>query len=100
MPREQSPYFRKKISIIKLGELTEELAKFDRVLWINPCKNSHVRLMEGGKGTVMGPMPNWKAHWILSEMLRWERKQKHAQDIAMATVQGHIQNGKLFVTAA
>jgi len=95
MPKEHSPYFRTRVSVVKLGALTEELSKLGREIWINMAGKSTVRLMEGAQGTIMGPMPNWKARWILEEMLKWERKKQYAKNVAVNVVK----KGRLFVTA-
>jgi hypothetical protein len=72
MPQEQSPLKGKHISLKKLGEVMECLSKYNRTVWINMCKGSKVRLLEGE--VYMGPFPNWKAYGILCEMLVFEQE--------------------------
>ena len=97
MSREKSPFKKTKISIVKLGEVMEMLAAYDRTIWVNMCKGSKVRLLEGN--VRMGPMPNWKAYKILCLILTFEQdksRKNHASSVRMATLMADP--AKLFLT--
>ena len=71
MGKEKSPFDGKKISINKIGEVMEQLAKHSRIIWLRMHKGSKVSLCEGN--VVMGPFPNWKAYGVLCQILTFEQ---------------------------
>jgi len=99
MKLEKSPFDTKKISIIKLGEVIEYLSKYNRIIWINMCKGSKVRLLEGNVN--MGPMPNWKAYKTLCHILTFEQdKAKKKQEIDIMLAPFVADPTKLFITTS
>ena len=97
MPKEKSPY-QKRIHLNELQKLRQELEKRGRVLrFYLGKKNGHIMIADGN--SILGPLQNWKAKWIMEKMLEWEDKHNSVREAALKHVQTLIQNNLLFITA-
>ena len=89
---EKSPFEGKRMSINKLGEIMRYLLKYNRIIWLEMCKDSEVILREGN--VVMGPFPNWKGYKTLCHILVFEQERAKQTEDAKAA----IKNRPLFIT--
>jgi hypothetical protein len=98
MPKEQSPY-PEKTSLKRLQLVRQELAKYGRDIRIFAGKrNGHVMLIEGG--SMMGPFANWKARWVMEQMLDWCKKHMASHQAAQDHVRRLVAEDRLFITAS